>query len=125
MIKSVSVAIMVFDYAAAKHSIARIVFSEEGKGRVHPVFRFFDGDGDYVCEVRYGGGTANPLQRGLWTHTRNCKYFGSVTNGWIDYSHNLVLVKLFSHALVATAKGHEAALTEIKKDIEEQKQHPC
>jgi hypothetical protein len=114
--------IMVFDYASAKKNIARIAYSEEGRGRQHPVFRFFDGAGDYVCEVRYGSATANALQRGLWTHTRNCKYFESVTNGWIDYSHNLVLVKLFSHALVATAKGHEAALTELKKDIEDQKQ---
>lgn len=51
----------------------------------------------------------------------DCKYFESITNGWIDYSHNLVLVKLFSHALIATAKGHEAALEKLKEDIEEQK----
>jgi hypothetical protein len=114
--------IMVFDYAAAKKNISKIAYSAEGSGRKHPVFRFFDGEGNYVCEVRYGSATANALQRGLWTHTRNCKYFESVTSGWIDYSHNLVLVKLFSHALVATVKGHEAALTELKKDIEEQKQ---
>jgi hypothetical protein len=115
--------IMVFDYEAAKKNIARIECSEEGKGRQHPVFRFFDGEGDYVCEVRYGSATANALQRGLWTHTRNCKYFDSVTRGWIDYSHNLVLVRLFSHALVTTSKGHEIALAELKKDIEEQKNH--
>ncbi len=48
--------------------------------------------------------------------------FESVTNGWIDYSHNHVVVKLFSHALVATSKGHEAALEKLKQDIEEQKQ---
>jgi hypothetical protein len=114
--------IMVFDYTAAKKNISKIAYSEKGRGRQHPVFRFFDGAGDYVCEVRYGSATANALQRGLWTHTRHCKYFESVTNGWIDYSHNLVLVKLFSHALVATVKGHEAALAELKKDIEEQKQ---
>jgi hypothetical protein len=72
--------------------------------------------------VRYGSGTANALQRGLWTHTKNgLKYFDSVTNGWIDYSHNHILVKLFSHALVSTSKGHEAALIKLKEDIEEQK----
>ena len=96
---------------------------EAGYGRKHPVFRFHDGNGDYVCEVRYGSGTANALQRGLWTHTKNgFKYFEGATNGWIDYSHNHVLVKLFSHALVATSKGHEAALKKLKQDIQEQKQ---
>jgi hypothetical protein len=102
--------------------VTRIALEEAGHGRKHPVFRFYDGDGDYVCEVRYGSATANALQRGLWTHTKNgVKYFESVTNGWIDYAHNLVLVKLFSHALVATSKGHEAALEKLKQDIEEQK----
>jgi len=32
-----------------------------------------------------------------------------------------VLVKVFSHALLATSKGHEAALLKLKEDIEEQK----
>jgi hypothetical protein len=75
-----------------------------------------------VCEVRYGSGTANALQRGLWTHTRNgLKYFDSLTGGWITYAHNHFLVKLFSHALIATSSGHEAAMEELKKDIETQK----
>ena len=111
-----------FNYELAKKRIARIAFEEEGNGRKHPVFRFYDGEGDYVCEVRYGGGTANPLQRGLWTNTKNgIKYFDSLTNGWIDYSHNHVLVKLFANALIATSKGHEAALAKLKEDIDEQK----
>ena len=47
------------------------------------------------------------LQRGLWTNTKNgLAYFDSVTNGWIDYSHNHVLVQLFrmhsSHRAKAT-----------------------
>jgi hypothetical protein len=114
--------ILVFDAEAARNRVTRIVFSEEGRGRKHPVFRFFDSDGDYVCEVRYGSGTANALQRGLWTHTKNgLKYFESATDGWIDYSHNHILVQLFSHALVATSKGHEAALETLKQDIQEQK----
>jgi len=72
--------------------------------------------------MRYGLADANALQRGLWTHTKNAlKYFDSLTNGWIDYSDNHVLVQLFSHALVATAKGHKTALKKIKEDIEEQK----
>lgn len=99
---------------------AKIVREDETTGRrKHPVFRFYDVSGDYICEVRYGDASANALQRGLWTHTRNAlRHFNSLTNGWIDYSHNLVLVKLFSHALVCSSEGHTAALEEIKKDIE-------
>jgi hypothetical protein len=116
--------ILVFNAEAAKTAVARVAYEEVGRGRKHPVFRFYDSDGDYICEVRYGSGTANTLQRGLWTHTKNgLKYFDSVTNGWIGYSHNHVLVKLFSHALIATGKGHDAALVKLKEDIEEQKRH--
>jgi hypothetical protein len=114
--------ILVFDAETARNRVTRIVLEEEGHGRKHPVFRFYDANGNYVCEVRYGSGTANALQRGLWTHTKNgFAYFDSVTDGWIDYSHNLVLVQLFSHALIATDKGHEVALKSLKLDIEEQK----
>lgn len=115
--------ILVFDSETARKRVTRIVLEKAGHGRKHPVFRFHDGNGDYVCEVRYGSGTANALQRGLWTHTKNgFNYFESATSGWIDYSHNHLLVKLFSHALVATSKGHGAALEQLKQDIEAQKQ---
>ena len=110
--------ILVFDYARAREGTSRIVREEGGKGRKHPVYKFYDSDGNYVCEVRYGDATANALQRGLWTHTKNAlKYFDSVTDGWIDYSHNHVLVTLFSHALVSSDAGHESALEKIKEDI--------
>jgi hypothetical protein len=81
--------IMVFDSQRAMEEVTRIVREESGRGRRHPVYRFYDSVGDYVCEVRYGGAAANALQRGLWTHTRNgLKYFDSITDGWISYSHN-------------------------------------
>lgn len=115
--------ILVFDSETARKRVSRIALEEAGHGRKHPVFRFYDGDGDYVCEVRYGSATANALQRGLWSHTKNArKYFDSITGDWIEYSHNHVLVKLFSHALVATSRGHEVALEKLEQDIEEQKQ---
>lgn len=114
--------ILVFDYEKAKQRVAKVVFEDAGNGRKHPVYRFYDHEGDYVCEVRYGSGTANALQRGLWTHTKNgLKYFDSATGGWINYAHNKVLVTLFAHALIATGTGHKAALEELKKDIEIQK----
>ena len=79
--------ILVFDYQRAMSETARISREEGMRGRRHPVYRFYDSSGDYICEVRYGGAAANALQRGLWTHTRNgSKYFDSLTGGWIDYS---------------------------------------
>lgn len=109
--------ILVFDYDRVQQQTVRIA-REEGRGRKHPVYRFYDSDGDYVCEVRYGDAAANALQRGLWTHTKHgIKYFDSITNGWIDYSHNLILVKLFSHALVSSQAGHTSALEKIREDI--------
>lgn len=116
--------ILVFDYARARNSINRIVCEKSGKGRIHPVYKFYDKQNTYICEVRYGGADANALQRGLWTHTRKgFQFFESITNGWIDYSHNDVLVKLFSHALVSSLSGHEAALKKVKKDIDRLKRN--
>lgn len=110
--------ILVFDYARALKKTVRIVKEDRKKGRKHPVYRFYDTSGEYVCEVRYGGTAANALQRGLWTHTKNgVKYFDSLTGGWIEYTHNTVLVQLFSHALVSSEAGHESALAEVRRDI--------
>lgn len=110
--------ILVFDYARAREATSRIIREEGGRRRKHPVYRFYDSDDSYVCEVRYGDAAANALQRGLWTHTKNArKYFDSITTGWIDYSHNHVLVRLFSHALVSSNAGHVSALEKIKEDI--------
>jgi len=110
--------IMVFDFSRAVDSVQYAEKEKPGKQRKHPVYKFFDNNGDYIFEVRYGGAAANALQRGLWTNTKSAPgFFDSVTNGWVDYSHNPTLVELFSHALVAGAQGHERALDEIRKDI--------
>ena len=111
--------ILVFDYNKAKAETAKIVYETEGKGRRHPVYRFLDKNDNYICEVRYGGTDANALQRGLWTNTKTgMNFFDSVTGGWIDYAHNETLVELFSHALVASEKGHKSALRGVKEDID-------
>ena len=74
--------------------------------------------------MRYGGPRNNALQRGLWTHTKNGrKFFDSITNHWIDYSHNQLLISLFSCGLVSSEAGHKAALEEIRKDILNLKQN--
>lgn len=115
--------ILVFDAELARNSTAYIKKETEGSRRKHPAYRFFDDKNNYICEVRYGNASANALQRGLWTNTKKAiPFFKSVTDGWIDYSHNNVLVKLFSHALVSSSKGHEAALAEIKSDLARLKQ---
>lgn len=117
--------IMVFDYDIAKQSTHVIKRIEKGRGRKHPVYRFYDKQEDYICEVRYGDAAANALQRGLWTHTKNAiGYFNSITNGWVDYSHNLILVELFSNALVSSDSGHSAALGKIKEDIKRLQREP-
>ena len=110
---------MLFDFRNAKKKIKSIIKLETGHGRRHPVYRFLDADGSYVCEVRYGGRTANALQRGLWTHTKNAaNHFNSLTGGWIEYSLNFTLVTLISHALVSSRQGHSSALEIIAEDIE-------
>ncbi len=124
--------IMIFDHKKAARNTKRIIFVNKnkkfdsltkkvvsGKGRKHPIFMFIDSGGDYICEVRYGGASANALQRGLWTNTKNAvSYFDSLTNGWIDYSHNHTLVKLFSLALNSSEKGHKLANDILQKDID-------
>ena len=110
--------IMVFDYLRARDATVRIAREGPGGKRKHPVYRFYDAESGYICEVRYGDAAANALQRGLWTHTgKGIKFFDSITNGWIDYAHNHVLVDLFSHALVSSAAGHATALEKVKEDI--------
>lgn len=111
--------IMVFNFGKAVAECTKVSFHEEGKGRKHPVYRFYGKAEEFIMEVRYGGATANALQRGLWTHTRNALgFFDSVTHGWIDYSHNMTLVDLFSKALVASEDGHAKAVSILEKDIE-------
>ena len=116
--------ILIFDYRRAHKSVSQIIRIGEGGTRQHPVYRFYDSESDYICEVRYGGRDNNALQRGLWTHTKNGrKFFDSITSGWIDYSHNQLLISLFSYALVSSKAGHNAALEEIRKDILDLKQN--
>ena len=129
--------IMIFDHKKAMKETKRIVYVDKnkkfdtekrkvvsGKGRSHPIFMFVDSGGNYICEVRYGGASANALQRGLWTHTQKAlSYFDSLTNGWIDYSHNHTLVKLFSLALNSSESGHKLANKILQKDIDRLKKY--
>lgn len=114
--------IMVFDLEKAKREVEIIKLERGERGRKYPVFRFYNSRDEYICEVRYGGKEANALQRGFWTHTQHGEqYFDSLTGGWIDYSDNEILVKLFRYALVSSQKGHQEAITTLEKDIEQLK----
>jgi len=110
--------IMVFDLEKAKQEAEIIKLESAGKGRKYPVFRFYNAKDEYICEVRYGGKDANALQRGFWTHTKHAEqYFDSLTGGWIDYSDNQVLVRLFRCALISSQYGHKEAIKILEKDI--------
>jgi hypothetical protein len=122
--------IMVFDCERAIENTARILYigkgksfrnsKKIGKSRKHPIFVFLDNKGNYICEIRYGGASANALQRGLWTNTKNAtSYFDSITNSWIDYSHNLTLVRLFSLALNSREESHKKVNIILQKDIDD------
>ena len=123
--------IMIFDPEKVISDTARIRYvgfgkslskKKTGKSRIHPIFVFLDKKNNYICEVRYGGASANALQRGLWTNTKNAtNYFDSLTNGWIDYSHNHTLVKLFALALNSTEESHKDANVILQKDIDKLK----
>lgn len=124
--------IMVFDFNKMKNEIAKILRVDKGYkydedtqqiiksgGRSHPIYMFINNKGQYICEVRYGNATANALQRGFWTHTKNASsYFDSLTNGWISYEHNLHLVQLFKLALNSSVNGHKSANIILQTDID-------
>ena len=115
--------ILVFDAERARNETSYIRKETEGAGRKHPAYRFFDKNDCYICEVRYGNATANALQRGLWTNTKNAApFFNSVSFVCVFFSLYFVLDKQETQALVSSAKGHEIALEEIKSDIARLKQ---
>lgn len=110
--------IMIFDFARALSKCVKVEkIIPEGR-RVHPLWVFKDADNRYMFEVRYGGKTANALQRGLWTNTQKAEeYFISVTDGWLAYEHHKILVDLFAKALNADSRGHRQALESIINNI--------
>lgn len=130
--KEKSCNILVFDFSKMKDNLSQIVFVDSGKkydygkqevvpeeGRKHPLYIFLDKKGKYMCEVRYGGKTANALQRGMWTNTKHAiEYFDSLTNGWVSYTHNESLVKLIRLALNTTKATHNVVNETLSTEIE-------
>ena len=128
--KEMTCNILIFNYSKVKENTARIEYipeqdaaSGQGKRRKHPIYAFYDAQGQYICEVRYGGASANALQRGFWTNTnRAIDYFTSATNGWISYEHNQEIIKLIRLALNATQEGHKRANEVLQHDLNRIKQ---
>lgn len=107
--------IMVFDLKTAYSSVQKLGYIRLGKGRKHPVYRFYGKNNQYIFEVRYGGTGANALQRGMWTHTKNAEpFFKSLTGGWPKYKVNDTLLKMFARALVSP-KDKQAKVLKILK----------
>jgi hypothetical protein len=109
--------IMVFDYNLAKSKVVKIEKRVDGKGRTHPVYVFLGEKDQYIFEVRYGGKSANALQRGMWTNTKNAENFFETLTGWITYNHNLDLVRLIALSLNSRAKSHRTANEILQSDI--------
>jgi hypothetical protein len=124
--------ILIFDFFKMLDDTASIVYldqntehsssKKQGKGRVHPIYLFSNLNGEYIAEVRYGGASANALQRGFWTNTKRAvNYFTSATGGWIKYDHNHSLVKLIMLALNSTESAHQRVNVMLEEDIQKLK----
>ncbi|OGY10962.1 MAG: hypothetical protein A3H88_01615 [Candidatus Blackburnbacteria bacterium RIFCSPLOWO2_02_FULL_44_9] len=105
--------VIVFDLVKAYSSVRCIRFlppRDFGSNRqTFPIYKFYDADGGYVFEVRYGDAKANALQRGMWTHTENAhKYFRELLSG--EYGINQPLINLLSKILVSPKEKHEEIL---------------
>lgn len=110
--------IVIFDFRKALDAVNTIKFLKPrkfGKGReTFPIYKFYDAQGDYIFEVRYGDAKANALQRGLWTNTENAKkYFNEVLVG--EYQINESLINLISKILVSPKSKHIKLLSYFPK----------
>lgn len=112
--------IVVFDLTHAYQSIGQIKFFPPrrlGSKQTFPIYKFYSKNGQYVFEVRYGGVSANALQRGMWTHTENAKpYFRELLTG--SYKINESLINLISKILVSPKEKHEEILKLFPKSKE-------
>src|SRR3989344_3864064 len=80
-----------------------------GRKKTFPIYKFFDGKGNYIFEVRYGDAKANALQRGMWTHTENAEpFFKELLAG--GYKINEPLITLIAKILVSRKDTHEKIL---------------
>ncbi|OGM70712.1 hypothetical protein A3I55_03060 [Candidatus Woesebacteria bacterium RIFCSPLOWO2_02_FULL_42_10] len=107
--KGMSFKVIVFELKQAYEAVRHIKFIEPrkfGKKMTFPIYKFYDGKGEYIFEVRYGDVKANALQRGMWTHTENAQsHFKQLLSG--SYELNEPLINLISKILVSPKAKHE------------------
>ena len=107
--KGMSFKVIVFELKQAYEAVRHIKFIEPrkfGKKMTFPIYKFYDGKGEYIFEVRYGDVKANALQRGVWTHTENAQsHFKQLLSG--SYELNEPLINLISKILVSPKAKHE------------------
>jgi len=116
--KELKCKIVIYDFSKALNAVKKISFEKEGNGRKHPVYRFYDKNDKYIFEIRYGGKSANALQRGLWTDSKRADaYFKNLTGGWVDYEQNLEFVDLISKLMLIDSTTTKKILNEIKASI--------
>ncbi len=110
--KKMTFKVISFNLAKAYESITSIKYfppRKIGSKETFPIYKFYDEQGGYVFEVRYGDVKANALQRGMWTHTENAeRYFKEMLNG--SYEINEPLINLISKILVSPKEKHEEIL---------------
>lgn len=102
--------VMTFNQAAARQAARIVVLESEGSGRKHPVYRFYDSVGCYIFEVRYGGATANALQRGMWTNTKTAsRFFSSLSGGWIPYRDQPAAIDVLKSIFLSGPEAQKVA----------------
>jgi hypothetical protein len=113
--KEMKFKVIVFDLQKAYSSVRKIKFlppRKIGRKKTFPIYKFFDGKGNYVFEVRYGDAKANALQRGMWTHTENAApFFKELLAG--GYKINEPLITLIAKILVSRKDTHEKILQQF------------
>lgn len=110
--KEMKFKVIIFDLEKAYSSAARLKFfppRKRGNKKTFPIYKFFDSQNNYIFEVRYGGASANALQRGMWTHTENAApFFRELLAG--EYKINEPLITLIAKILVSRKNTHEKIL---------------
>ncbi len=113
--KKLTCNVMIYDFDTIKSKVKKIEKILPGGSRKYPIYKFTDNNDNYLFEVRYGGKSANALQRGVWTHTENAiSHFTSISNGEIKYEIRKNLIELISLLMISTNDEIIKLLNDIK-----------
>ena len=109
--------IIIFNSEKAYQTVRKVKYippRKLGPKQTFPIYKFYGTDDQYIFEVRYGGASANALQRGMWTHTENASdYFNEILKG--SYEINEPLIALLSKIFILRREKHEEILSFLKR----------